>query len=69
MVALIGYAVAFGNIGTTLMAYVENIIPLSNPHGREDEAWFQGWTVFMGMVVHGHHLLVCLSLVFLRVEP
>ena len=36
MVALIGYAVAFGNIGTTLMAYVENIIPLSNPHGRED---------------------------------
>ncbi|MBU2896230.1 BCCT family transporter [Vibrio hepatarius] len=46
MVALIGYAVAFGNIGTTLMAYIENIIPLSNPHGREDEAWFQGWTVF-----------------------
>ena len=46
LVALIGYAVAFGNIGTTIMAYVENIIPLSNPHGREDEAWFQGWTVF-----------------------
>ena len=46
LVALLGYAIVFGNIGTTLMAYVENIIPLSNPHGREDEAWFQGWTVF-----------------------
>ncbi|MBD1558340.1 BCCT family transporter [Vibrio sp. S9_S30] len=46
LVALLGYAVAFGSIPTTLMAYVENIIPLSNPHGREDEAWFQGWTVF-----------------------
>lgn len=46
LVALIGYAVTLGTIPTTLMAYVENIIPLSNPHGREDEAWFQGWTVF-----------------------
>ncbi|WP_428637054.1 BCCT family transporter [Shewanella sp.] len=46
MVAMIGYAVTLGTIPTTLMAYVENIIPLSNPHGRTDEAWFQGWTVF-----------------------
>lgn len=46
LVALICYAVAFGSIPTTLMAYIENIIPLSNPHGRTDEAWFQGWTVF-----------------------
>lgn len=46
MVALIAYAVAFGSIPTTFMAYVENIIPLSNPHGREDEAWMHGWTVF-----------------------
>lgn len=45
-VALAGFAVAFGNIPTTIAAYMENIIPLSNPHGREDEAWFQGWTVF-----------------------
>ena len=45
-VALVGAAVAFGSIPTTLMAYVENLIPLSNPHGRPDEAWFQGWTVF-----------------------
>lgn len=31
---------------TTSSSYVGNIIPLSNPFGREDEAWFQGWTVF-----------------------
>ena len=30
----------------TSSSYVMNIIPLSNPFGREDEAWFQGWTVF-----------------------
>ncbi|WP_117234639.1 BCCT family transporter [Vibrio maerlii] len=46
LVALIGFAVALGSIPTTLMAYLENLIPLSNPHGRDDEAWFQGWTVF-----------------------
>ena len=28
------------------MGYVENILPLSNPYGREDEAWMHGWTVF-----------------------
>ncbi len=46
LVALMGFAVAMGNIGTTIGAYVKNVIPLSNPHGRPDEAWFQGWTVF-----------------------
>ncbi|OHU86960.1 MULTISPECIES: BCCT family transporter [Pseudoalteromonas] len=45
-VGIVGFAIAMGNIPTTLMAYAENIIPLSNPHGREDEAWLQGWTVF-----------------------
>ncbi|MBW8190592.1 BCCT family transporter [Neiella marina] len=45
-VAMAGFAVAMGTIPTTLIAYVEHIIPLSNPHGREDEAWLQGWTVF-----------------------
>jgi betaine/carnitine transporter, BCCT family len=45
-IALIGFAVAMGNVPTTIMSYVENIIPLSNPHGRPDEAWLQGWTVF-----------------------
>jgi len=46
LVALIGYAITLGSIPTTLMSYIENIIPLSNPVGRTDEAWFQGWTVF-----------------------
>ncbi|MBS9902363.1 BCCT family transporter [Vibrio alginolyticus] len=46
LVALIGYAMTLGSIPTTLMAYIENLIPLSNPHGREDETWMHGWTVF-----------------------
>ncbi len=46
LVGLIGWAASLGSIPTTLMAYVENIIPLSNPFGRTDEAWFKGWTVF-----------------------
>ena len=46
VVASVGFAVAVGNLPTTVAAYLENIIPLSNPHGRTDEAWFQGWTVF-----------------------
>ncbi|PIE43264.1 MAG: BCCT transporter [Gammaproteobacteria bacterium] len=45
-VALVAFAVTMGTIPTTLMSYIENIVPLSNPHGREDEAWLQGWTVF-----------------------
>lgn len=45
-VAIIGGTVGFGSIPTTLGAYIENFIPLSNPHNRPDEAWFQGWTVF-----------------------
>ncbi|WP_029774008.1 BCCT family transporter, partial [Pseudoalteromonas sp. TB51] len=45
-VGLVGFAVAIGNVPNTVMGYVENIIPLSNPHGREDETWMHGWTVF-----------------------
>ncbi len=33
-------------IWVTSSSYVANIVPLSNPFGREDEAWFHGWTVF-----------------------
>jgi BCCT family betaine/carnitine transporter len=29
-----------------LLAYAENVIPLSNPHGRTDEAYMHGWTAF-----------------------
>ncbi|WP_087019213.1 BCCT family transporter [Thaumasiovibrio subtropicus] len=45
-VALVGLAVSMGTIPTLIGGYIENIIPLSNPHGREDEAWFHGWTIF-----------------------
>jgi BCCT family betaine/carnitine transporter len=45
-VAMSAMAISLGTIPQTLGSYIENIIPLSNPHGREDEAWFQGWTVF-----------------------
>ncbi|MEL0628884.1 BCCT family transporter [Psychromonas aquatilis] len=45
-VALVTFAVSMGTIPTTVMGYIENLIPLSNPHGREDEAWMHGWTVF-----------------------
>lgn len=45
-VILVTFAVSMGTVPTTIMGYVENIIPLSNPIGREDEAWMHGWTVF-----------------------
>jgi len=45
-VALVTAAVAVGSVPTTFMAYFGNIIELSNPDGRSDEAWMHGWTVF-----------------------
>ncbi|MBZ0334042.1 glycine betaine transporter 1 [Marinobacter sp. JH2] len=33
-------------IWITSSSYVTNVVPLSNPFGREDSAWMQGWTVF-----------------------
>jgi BCCT family betaine/carnitine transporter len=30
----------------TSSTYVTQVLPLSNPFGREDETWFHGWTVF-----------------------
>ncbi len=57
-VALVGFAVSMGTIPTTISGYAENFLALSNPHGREDEAWMHGWTVFYwgrgGFP--GHHL-------------
>lgn len=32
--------------GDTLVAYVENIIPLSSWIGRDDQSFYHGWTVF-----------------------
>ncbi len=45
-VTIAGGIVGLKAIPTALMGYVENFIPLSNPHGRADETWMQGWTVF-----------------------
>ncbi len=29
-----------------LVAYAKDVVPLSNPHGREDTSYMQGWTAF-----------------------
>lgn len=36
----------FARIGHTAVAYAENLIPLSNWIGRDDEKFYHGWTVF-----------------------
>ncbi|MDK8464929.1 BCCT family transporter [Marinobacter sp. SS13-12] len=36
----------FETFWVTSSSYVGNALQLSNPFGREDEAWFHGWTVF-----------------------
>ena len=33
-------------IFTTAGAYIGDILPLSNPVGREDQTWYHGWTIF-----------------------
>jgi len=38
--------VIINGVGTILLSYVENIIPLSNWIGREDTTFYHGWTVF-----------------------
>jgi len=46
-VILAGSTVAiFVNMGKLAVEYVQNIIPLSNWIGREDETFYKGWTVF-----------------------
>ncbi|MDU8943189.1 BCCT family transporter [Ovoidimarina sediminis] len=32
--------------GKGIVAYFQEVIPLSNPHGREDTGYMQGWTAF-----------------------
>jgi len=34
------------NVGTTVLGYLEYAVPLSNPVGRDDEAFYHGWTIF-----------------------
>ena len=47
LIIIIGNSGAIlGAVGTLLLSYVENIIPLSSWIGREDETFYHGWTVF-----------------------
>jgi betaine/carnitine transporter, BCCT family len=41
-----GPANIMGDFFAGLGAYAADIIPLSNPHGREDTGYMQGWTAF-----------------------
>ena len=34
------------DFGKTLVAYAQEVIPLSNPFGREDDGYREGWTAF-----------------------
>lgn len=45
-IIFIGFSDVMSALPLTVAGYIENIIPLSNPHGREDEGWMHGWTVF-----------------------
>ncbi len=46
-VIIIGQGFSFFTaLFTTTTAYIENLIPLSNWIGREDEKFYHGWTVF-----------------------
>lgn len=36
----------FVDFGKTLAAYAQELIPLSNPFGREDDGYREGWTAF-----------------------
>ncbi|WP_417714285.1 BCCT family transporter [Pseudophaeobacter arcticus] len=36
----------FTDFGNTLVAYVQEIVPLSNPFGRSDDGYREGWTAF-----------------------
>ena len=46
IVIILGFDVVMVSIPETFIAYVQNFIGLSNPHGRDDTAWMHGWTVF-----------------------
>ncbi len=46
-VILVGHGLGFfGGLFNTAGAYLENLLPLSNWIGREDDKFYHGWTVF-----------------------
>ena len=46
IVIILGFDVVMVSIPETFIAYAQNFVGLSNPHGRDDTAWMHGWTVF-----------------------
>ena len=46
IVVILGFDVVMVSIPETFVAYAQNFVGLSNPHGREDTSWMHGWTVF-----------------------
>jgi len=48
-VMIVGFDVVSVSILDTMIAYVENFVGLSNPHGRDDTAWMHGWTVLLSI--------------------
>ncbi|MCA2017503.1 BCCT family transporter [Vibrio tritonius] len=45
-IVAVTYDTAWSSLANTFTGYVKAILPLSNPHGREDETWMHAWTVF-----------------------
>lgn len=46
-IVIVGHTGAiFAAIGSFFLGYVENIIPLSNWIGRDDQTFYHGWTIF-----------------------
>ena len=41
-----GAGTILSEFGRGILAYFQEVIPLSNPHGREDTGYMQGWTAF-----------------------
>ncbi|MGY3439135.1 MULTISPECIES: BCCT family transporter [unclassified Marinovum] len=41
-----GAGTILSEFGKGVVAYFQEVIPLSNPHGREDTGYMQGWTAF-----------------------
>lgn len=39
-------SVIINGVGTIWLSYIDNVIPLSNWIGREDDTFYHGWTVF-----------------------
>ncbi len=45
-VTAVSLGTAIPSIFDTALGYISNVFVLSSPHGREDETWMHGWTVF-----------------------